>query len=326
MLKKILVLGSINMDFAIRVTKLPQVGETIMGKSVHVNAGGKGANQAYAAGKLGGCVSMLGAVGNDEYGEKMLRNLAAANVDISGIKTAERMPTGQAFVMIYDSGDNSIIVNQGANASVSKEMIDANMKYIDECDYLLMQMEIPFETLEYAKNLAVSKGKKIILDPAPAPMDVSDVFWNDITILKPNETELEIISGKKLHTQKEYIEAARELIGKGVETVILTMGKKGCILVDSEKVQSYPAYKTNCIDTTAAGDAFAAALAVAVCEEKSYEEAINFAQKVSSVVVSVRGAQTSVPWRKDVDNLDIVPEKGEQETLQKGKGTENEQF
>lgn len=307
-MKKIVVLGSLNMDFVIRVKEMPQVGETVLGEDVQLVPGGKGANQAYAAGKLGGTVTMLGAVGADVYGEQLCQNLRSVQVDTKGVGRLENVPTGQAFVSVYDSGDNSIIVIPGANGELNREMIDREMQCIDECDYIIMQMEIPLDVIRYVKETAIRKGKKVVLDPAPAVAGLEDEFWKGISILKPNETELEILTGKKLDTREEIEEAARSLVKKGVETVIVTLGKKGCLLVDAEREEYFPVHKVNIKDTTAAGDSFIAALVVALCEGKNYEEAVIFAQRVSAVVVTRQGAQTSIPWRSEMEKEQTEPD------------------
>lgn len=299
-MKKILVLGSLNMDFVIRVKEMPQIGETILGQSVKLVPGGKGANQAYAVGKLGGDVTMLGAVGEDPYGKQLIQNLNEVHVDTTGIQVVKEVSTGQAFVSVFDSGDNSIVVVQGANAGISREMIDKNMQYIDACDYIIMQLEIPLDIVQYVKDIAVEKGKKVVLDPAPAVSGLSDEFWRGISLIKPNETELSILIGKELSEKEEIAEAAASLVAKGVETVVVTLGGDGCLLVDAERELYFPAYEVECIDTTAAGDSFIASLVVALCEGKGYEEAISFAQKVSAIVVTQWGAQTSIPWRSEI--------------------------
>lgn len=299
-LKKILVLGSLNMDFVIRVKEMPKIGETILGDTVRLVPGGKGANQAYAAGKLGGDVTMMGGVGADPYGAQLIQSLKEVHVDTEGIQVLENVPTGQAFVAVFDSGDNSIVVIQGANAEIGREMIDKNIHYIDECDYIIMQLEIPLDTVQYVKELAIQKGKKVVLDPAPAVPGLTEEFWRGISLIKPNETELAILTGKEVSTKEEAAAAAESLVAKGIETVIVTLGGDGCLMVNTEGNQYFPANKVKCVDTTAAGDSFIASLVVALSEGKHYEEAICFAQKVSSIVVTKQGAQTSIPWREEI--------------------------
>ncbi len=299
-MKKIVVLGSLNMDFVIRVKKMPEIGETILGEDVTLIPGGKGANQAYAVGKLGGNVAMLGAVGTDTYGSCLVNNLKDAGVDINGIQKRKNESTGQAFITVYENGNNSIIVIPGANGVLEPEILHEDMKYIEECDYIIMQLEIPLETVRYIKELALKMGKKVVIDPAPALSGLEDSFWKGITILKPNETELGILIGRSLHNETEMIEAARSLISKGVETVLVTLGERGCLWVQEKAAIHFPAKKTKIVDTTAAGDSFLAALVTALSEDKSFESAIEFAQTVSSIVVSRHGAQPSIPWRSEV--------------------------
>ncbi|MBS6195702.1 MAG: ribokinase [Clostridiales bacterium] len=300
-MKKILVIGSLNMDFVIRVKENPKTGETILGESVKLVPGGKGANQAYAAGKLGGNVTMLGAVGTDPYGCQLTENLKGVNVDTTGIRILEGIPTGQAFVSVYDSGDNSIIVIPGCNGAITKEMIDEQIGYIEECDYIIMQLEIPLDVVQHIKDLAVKKGKKVILDPAPAVEGLKEEFWKGVSVVKPNETELAVLTGKEVSTREEIASAARVLVEKGVETVLATLGGEGCLMVNAEGERYFPADRVTCVDSTAAGDSFLAAFTVALSEEWSYEEAIRFAQKTASIVVTRKGAQTSIPWRKELE-------------------------
>lgn len=298
----ILVVGSLNMDFVINVKQRPVAGETILGRSVSLVPGGKGANQAYAAGKLGGKIHMIGAVGNDVYGEMLISNLKSVGVDTSGIETIDGVPTGNAFITVDEKGENSIIVIQGANALLSKEMIDRHKNLIESCDTVIMQMEIPIEVVSYVKELAKEKGKRIILDPAPAKSNLKEEFFDGIDIVKPNETELQTLVGKKLETIEELEEGARELLNKGIKTVIVTLGKDGAMMVSEDVCERYKVGHVNVVDTTAAGDSFTAAFAVALENGMRYEQAIDFGNKVSGIVVTRKGAQTSIPTMEEVIN------------------------
>lgn len=298
---KILVVGSLNQDFLIEVEDMPAVGETILGKSVTLVSGGKGANQAYAAGKLGGDTQMIGAVGKDIYGENLIKNLREVSVDTSGIEIIEDSETGKAFVEVDAKGSNSITVIQGANGKLTTEMIDRHEHLIDECDIVVLQLEIPLEVVTYVKQLAKEKGKKIILDPAPAPEQYPEGFFGGINIVKPNEVELQSIVGKTCNTKEEITESARELIEKGAETVIVTLGGEGCLMVSKDSEQYFPSNKVNVIDTTAAGDCFTAAIAVALTNGKTLEEAITYGNKASAITVTRKGAQTSIPDAEEVD-------------------------
>lgn len=312
-MRRILVIGSLNMDSVIEMTHMPRAGETISGKNVLRIPGGKGANQAYAAGKLGGLVGIIGAVGDDPYGEILKNNLEQAGVDTSGLSVIKGGTTGQAFITVDERGENSIIIIAGTNADVTKEMIKRHLKKIEECDIVIMQMEIPIETVIYVKELAVSLGKTVIIDPAPAQADLPDHFWKDIDFIKPNETELEIITGKKMNTMEDLVCGARDMCERGVKGVIVTLGKKGCLFVTEKEEKVYMPYEVKAVDTTAAGDCFTAAFALALSEGKSCEEAILFGQKVSAIAVTRRGAQMSVPDRAEVEKFEsnMKREKGE---------------
>ena len=300
-MKKILVIGSLNMDSVIKTPRMPKPGETVMGPDISLIPGGKGANQAYAAGKLGGDVTMLGAVGADSFGDAMLDNLRSVNVDIKGICRLEGVHTGQAYITVNEEGQNSIIVISGANGEVTEKMIDENMDLIDESDIIIMQLEIPVETVKYVKEIAVKKEKMVILDPAPAVADLPDDFWKGIDYIKPNETELEVLTGRTMTTETELIEGAKEMLGKGVKTVIVTLGEKGCLYVSNKEEKIIPTKKVPVVDTTAAGDSFTAAFALSLSREESIEEAIAFGQKVSGIVVTKKGAQTSIPGIQELE-------------------------
>lgn len=299
-MKKIVVIGSLNMDSVIETVHMPKVGETISGLGITLVPGGKGANQAFAIGRLGGQVSMIGAVGDDVHGKILKDNLDSTGVDTRSLNIISGETTGQAFITVDREGDNSIIIISGANGLVTKELIDTYISVIENSDIVIMQFEIPIETVTYVKDLAVKKGKIVIVDPAPAVSGLQDGFWKDIDYIKPNETELEILVGRKLNTQHEVEQAAKEMINKGVKHVIVTLGADGCLLISDESTQLFPANKVKAIDTTAAGDSFTAAFALALSEGKTQEEAILFGQKVSSIVVTRKGAQTSIPTRDEV--------------------------
>lgn len=301
-MKKILVIGSLNMDTVIEAPYMPKSGETLAGRSVSFIPGGKGANQAYAAGKLGGTVSMIGAVADDSFGKALTENLEKVGVNTSGIAVLEGQTTGQAFITVDDSGANSIILIGGTNALVSKELIDKNKSLLEDCDILIMQLEIDPAVVEYAKDLAVSMGKMVIVDPAPARKDLPDSFWMGIDYIKPNETELEILVGREVRGQEALEAAAREMLAKGVKNVMVSLGGDGCMLVNESGSNFYPANKVKAVDTTAAGDCFTASFALALSKGESVEEAIRFGQKASAIAVTRKGAQTSIPTLEEVSN------------------------
>ena len=302
-MKKIVVIGSLNMDSVIETPYMPKAGETISGKSVTLIPGGKGANQAYAAGILGGRVSMIGAVGRDAFGEILKSNLDRAGVDTSSVSVIEGGTTGQAFITVDGSGENSIIIIAGTNGMVTGELIQEHIEIIRESDIVIMQLEIPVETVEYVKDLAVSMGKTVIIEPAPAVAGLPDSFWQGVDYIKPNETELEILTGRKLRTLEELKEGARTLLARGVKHVIASLGGEGCLFVSEQEETFFPARKVTAVDTTAAGDSFTAAFALALSEGKSCSEAIRFGQKVSAIAVTRKGAQTSIPTREEVERV-----------------------
>ncbi len=300
-MKKIVVIGSLNMDVVVETPAMPQKGETISGKSISYLPGGKGANQAAAIGKLGGQVVMIGAVGADASGQALTKSLTEAGVDSSGIEVLPGLPTGQAFITVDENGDNSIIIIAGTNGQVSIEMVEQHRKQIEEADIILMQLEIPIDTVCHVKNMAKQLGKQVIIDPAPAVSELPKDFWKGVDYIKPNETEIEILTGRKCSTQEEVLLAARSLIDEGVSNVIVSLGSKGCLLVTDQTEELFPSMKVNAVDTTAAGDCFIGAFTEALSEERSVQEAIAFAQRAAAYSVMHKGAQASLPLRQELE-------------------------
>lgn len=299
-MKNIVVVGSLNLDTVIEVPQMPKAGETLAGTSVTQIPGGKGANQAYAVGKLLGKVKMIGAVGDDAPGKVLVNNLKSVGVDVSGISEIKGGTTGQAFITVEDSGENSIIIIAGTNADVTKELIQKNEDVIQKADIIIMQLEIPLETVKYVKEMAIKLGKTVILDPAPAVPDLPDSFWKGIDYIKPNETELSILVGRPLEGIEAIQEGACSMLKKGVKNVLVTLGSEGCLFVAEGTKEYYPACKVEAVDTTAAGDSFTAAFALALSRGKTCGEAIVFGQKVASIAVTRKGAQTSIPSPEEI--------------------------
>lgn len=302
-MSKVLVIGSLNMDFSIQVDHMPVPGETVLGNQYTLVPGGKGANQAYTLGKLEAEASMIGAVGNDENGSILVENLKKVGVNTSGIKIVDKVNTGTAFINIDSKGENNIVVIPGANHKIDEKWIDENIKLIEEADIIVMQLEIPISIVCYVAKIAKSLGKMVVLDPAPAKKDLPEELFSMVDILKPNETELQILTGRKAQTEEETVGAAQELINKGVKNVIVTLGGKGSLLVTKEKKQPFSAIDLEVVDTTAAGDSFTGALVTALAEKREIEDAINYAHLVSSIVVTKKGAQTSIPTKKEVEEF-----------------------
>ena len=297
---KILVIGSLNIDMVMKVDHMPTVGETILCDGMKLVAGGKGANQACAAGRLGTDVTMLGAIGNDSHGEMQRDSLQRSGVDVSGLITKERVSTGTAFITVNKEGNNSIVVVQGANAQFTPEDIEAHRDLLEECEIVILQLEIPMDTVLYAVKLARTLGKTVILDPAPVPEHFPEELYQYVDIIKPNESELSRLTGIA-DTQNHLEEAVQIVKDHGVKNVLVTLGGDGVYLdTENESPVHIPAKKVEVVDTTAAGDSFTAALAAMLLEGKTLKEAAEFANQVSAIVVTREGAQDSIPTLQEV--------------------------
>lgn len=293
------VVGSLNMDFNFTVERLPEKGETVKVKSFNTNPGGKGANQAVTIARLGGNVFMVGTVGNDDNGNRLLDTLENFGLDIQGV-TRVKEPTGNAFITVDEKGDNTLLAYAGANNSLTFDMVEKFKDKIEKAAYLVMQLEIPFDTVTATLDLVHQMGIKVILNPAPARRLPDDILPK-IDILTPNETELCTISGREIKSDDERIEVAQSLVKKGVGRVVVTLGDRGCLYVDRKTHYFIESFKVTPVDTTAAGDSFNGGLAVALTEGKSMKEALSFANAVGALAVTKPGAQESIPERKAVE-------------------------
>ncbi|WP_391118149.1 ribokinase [Psychrobacillus sp. L3] len=288
----IAVVGSINMDLVYRVPHIVKAGETLHSTKHEMFFGGKGANQAVTAGQLGADVNFIGNVGVDVFGEQALQNLQARGVNTSSIKKVGL--TGQAIIQLADSGENSIVLFAGANFLVTTEQIQAERSKIEASNALLLQLEIPMPTVELAASIAAQKGIPIILNPAPA-QELSNSLLSKVSILTPNETELEVLTGLKTETDAELYQACSLLLQKGVGAVVVTLGEKGSYYLDSHEHGRIQANQVNVKDTTGAGDAFNGALAVGLCKGHSLKESILYACEVAAFAVTQIGAQPTLP-------------------------------
>ena len=297
---KILVIGSLNIDMVMKVDHMPTAGETILCDGMKLVAGGKGANQACAAGRLGTDVTMLGAIGNDSHGEMQRDSLRQSGVDVSGLITKESVSTGTAFITVNKEGNNSIVVVQGANAQFTPEDIEAHRDLLEECEIVILQLEIPMDTVLYAVKLARTLGKTVILDPAPVPEHFPEELYQYVDIIKPNESELSRLTG--IANAQNHLEEAVQIVkDHGVKNVLVTLGGDGVYLdTENEPPVHIPAKKVEVVDTTAAGDSFTAALAAMLLEGKTLKEAAEFANQVSAIVVTREGAQDSIPTLQEV--------------------------
>ncbi len=296
----ITVIGSLNMDLVTRTQKVPKVGETFLGVEFKQAAGGKGANQADAIAKLGAEVAMIGRVGADQFGESLVKSLEHDGVMVSHIHITEGISTGIATIIIDGDGDNSIIVVPSANFKLMPQDIDEAEELIKQSKIVIAQLEVPIDTIKYAFKKAKQYGSYTILNPAPA-RELDDEILAMTDLLVPNETELEILSGRMLVGEEDMLVAVKELMQKGVKEMIVTLGANGCMHIDKEGASHYPAHRVKAVDTTAAGDSFIGAFATAFSEGKTPQEAIGFASKVSALTVTREGAQDSLPTKKEVE-------------------------
>lgn len=290
---KICVVGSLNMDLTIYTEKMPLLGETMHGHDFITNCGGKGANQAVAVGKLGGDVSMIGLVGNDDFGRALIQNLKNNHVDTSAVEQLDGTATGIAMITVVN-GNNFIILNGGANQQVEPDYIDRHIDKIREADIIVLQLEIPIKTVAYTIKLAKELGKKVILDPAPA-QKLPEEIYQGLYLIKPNETEVSILTGKDSSTEEGVLEGIQNLKKLGVTNAMVTVGKDGVIFNDgNETLHKYtPSVKV--ADTTAAGDCFTGALALSLSKGNSMEDSVAFANAAATVAVMREGAQASLP-------------------------------
>lgn len=291
--RKILVIGSLNMDLVTQVEHTPRVGETVVGKGLIYNPGGKGANQAVAMGKLGADVTMIGMVGDDASGAVLKENLVAMNVH-DNVDIVTDTPTGIAMIMVNDNADNSIVVIEGANGKLGPEMVEKS--WFNDIDILVMQLEVPMETVSKAMSLARELGLFTVLNPAPAKVLSKDLL-NHLDLLVVNETEFETLSGIAFAESKDLIQGYEAL---GVRSIVLTLGEKGAWYYDGDQVIHVPAQLVNAVDTTAAGDSFIGGLMTQISKGQSVREALEFATEVAAFTVTRLGAQKSLPTLEEI--------------------------
>ena len=295
-MKNILVVGSINMDMVITVDRVPHMGETVSGKEFMTAPGGKGANQALAAARLGGKVRMLGRIGTDSFGTELINYLTEGGVDTSSVKKSQTN-TGVALITVCN-GDNMIILEKGANYSILPEDIDKNKDFFEWADLVIMQFEIPLNTVLTAAKCAKANNCTVVLNPAPVEGFSSEIL-DYIDIIVPNEYEGGIILGKTSASVNDARQLVLDFAAKNVQAVV-TLGSDGSVYYSDGQVKHCPAQKTNVIDTTAAGDSFIAGLCVALCEGKNFDDSVSFATKVAAITVSRKGAGTSLPYRSEI--------------------------
>jgi ribokinase len=296
---RIIVIGSSNTDMVIKSKKLPVPGETILGGIFLMNPGGKGANQAVAAARLGGNVTFVTKTGNDMFGAEAIQLFDKEGINGNFIIMDPKNPSGVALINVDENGENCIVVASGSNGTLSAYDINDEVFKTSQADIFLMQLEIPVATVEFVAVKAAEKGNRVILNPAPA-RQLSDDLLRCLYLITPNETEAELLTGIKVHDVFTAEKAASKLRGKGVENVIITMGASGAFILSSSTSKMIPVIPVKAVDSTAAGDVFNGALAVAVSEGKGLEDAVVFANKAASISVTRMGAQASAPYRKEI--------------------------
>ncbi len=301
MSRKIVVVGSCNTDMVINMDRLPLPGETLLGGKFFMNAGGKGANQAVAAARLGGKVNFVAKVGNDPFGIRSIDQYKAEGIGTKHVVVDKEHPSGVALILVDAHGENSIAVASGANAHLLPEDIDQAKGIIEDCDILLMQLETPMETIEHAAQMAKRAGGKVILNPAPAHSLPESLLAN-LYMLIANETEAEYISGTRITDMDSVARAADIICHRGVENVVITLGSKGAFIKERDTYHQVPALKVKAVDATAAGDTFCGAVCVALAEGRGIIEAVTFANRAAAVTVTRMGAQSSLPYRREVES------------------------
>ncbi len=298
----LVVLGSINADHILNLETFPTPGETVTGNQYQVAFGGKGANQAVAAGRSGANIAFIACTGDDDTGERVRKQLASDNIDIAPVSVVAGESTGVALIFVNAEGENVIGIHAGANAALTTERVEAQRGIIAGAEALLMQLESPVESVLAAAKIAHENHTSVVLNPAPARV-LSDELLALVDIITPNETEAEKLTGILVENDDDAARAALALHDKGIGTVIITLGSRGVWASVNGEGRRVPGFKVKAIDTIAAGDTFNGALVTALLEGKAMDDAIRFAHAAAAIAVTRKGAQPSVPWRKEIDEF-----------------------
>ncbi len=300
--KGILIVGSANMDMVVYTERFPEPGETIFGKKFEMFPGGKGANQAVAAAKLGGETFFLGKMGRDEFCDIISAGMKKDGVILDHLLIDEEEATGNALITVDDSGENEIIVISGSNMKLNPYDITKKENVFKNVKVVLSQLEVPIQTVLESAKMTKNLGKIFILNPAPAS-ELPKEIYPLVDFLTPNETELEILSGQKIDDDESLEAAGQVMLDFGVKNIIVTLGKNGSLLINKEGSKNFPAIKVDAVDSTAAGDAFNGALAFCLANDYEIEDAVNFASRTAALSVTKNGAQSSMPTLKEVKLL-----------------------
>lgn len=298
----IIVVGSSNTDMIVKLDRIPLPGETILGGAFVTAAGGKGANQAVAAARAGGKVTFIACVGRDMFGDQAVAGLRRDGINVKHLVRDASAPSGVALIFVAANGENSIAVAGGANGRLSPAAVRKAKRVFAGASTVIMQLETPLATVQATAELAAGAGVRVILNPAPA-RPLPDKLLKLVSILTPNETEAEWLTGVKVGNTRAAAQAAEKLLSKGVGTVVLTLGARGAFVAGKDIRQLVPGFKMKPVDTTAAGDTFNGALAVALGEGRGLPDAVRFANAAAAISVTRMGAQPSAPTRKEIDRF-----------------------
>lgn len=297
---KLVVLGSINADHVLNTEKFPRPGETVLGKQYNVTFGGKGANQAVAAGRSGANITFIACVGSDDIGERICQQLVTDRINTQPIESIANSTTGVALIFVNAEGENVIGIHAGANTAVTPDYLHRYQQIVIDADALLMQLESPLETIIAAAKLAKQHNTKVFLNPAPA-RELPDELLAMVDTITPNETEAQYLTGVEVKNDVDAAYAATLLHHKGIDRVIITLGSRGVWLSENGNGKLVPGFKVKAVDTIAAGDTFNGALVTALLEGKNISDAVYFAHAAAAIAVTRPGAQSSVPWRVEID-------------------------
>jgi ribokinase len=300
MKKKLVVLGSVNADHVLSVPRFPKPGETLTGSEYHIAYGGKGANQAVAAGRAGADIAFIASIGDDDIGARMKTQFAEDGIDTQAVMPVGGSPTGVAMILVSADGENSIAISAGANAELTPDRLQPHESLIADADVLLMQLESPIPTVIAAAHTARQSGSRVILNPAPAQVLPAELLQL-VDVITPNETEAEMLTGISVQTEADAQRAANKLHTYGIGTVLITLGAKGVWLSEQGQGELLPGFRVQAVDTTAAGDTFNGAWVTAELDGLPTRQAIRFAHAAAAISVTRAGAQPSIPWKAEVD-------------------------